>query len=75
MCLLFGCHKKSPKDLGVISTLSFGQKLIIGDLNRAIFELDEVRYSTIDNLSQDVDIDFNEIMQLNNLTVNVNLLD
>ena len=58
-----------------VDNRSFGQKLIIGDLNRAIFELDEVRYSTIDNLSQDVDIDFNEIMQLNNLTVNVTLLD
>lgn len=53
----------------------FGQDLNIAELNRQIFEVDEVRYSTIDNLGQDVTIDFNEIVQLNNLTISVTLLD
>lgn len=53
----------------------FGQDLNISELNRQIFEVDEVRFSTIDNLDQDVTIDFNEIAQLNNLTINTILLD
>ena len=58
-----------------IDNTEFGEDLIIADLNRQIFEVDEVRFSTIDNLSQDVRIDFNEITQLNNLTINVEYLD
>lgn len=53
----------------------FGEDLNISELNRQIFEVEEVRYSTIDNLDQDVTIDFNEIAQLNNLTMKVVLLD
>jgi len=53
----------------------FGQDLNIAELNRQIFEVDEVRFSTIDSLDQDVTIDFNEIIQLNNLTISVTLLD
>ena len=58
-----------------IDNTEFGEDLIVADLNRQIFEVDEVRFSTIDNLSQDVRIDFNEIIQLNNLTINVEYLD
>lgn len=54
---------------------SFGQPLIIPEINRQIFEIPEVRYSTIDNLKQDVLVDFNEIIQLNNLTIKISLLD
>ena len=53
----------------------FGEDLNIAELNRQIFEVDEVRFSTVDNLDQDITIDFNEIAQLNNLTINVILLD
>jgi hypothetical protein len=53
----------------------FGEDLNIAELNRQIFEVEEVRYSSVDNLDQDVTIDFNEIVQLNNLTINVVLLD
>jgi hypothetical protein len=58
-----------------VDNRDFGQDLIISELNRKIFEIDEVRFSTIDNLNQDVKIDFNEIIQLNNLTINIELLD
>ena len=54
---------------------NFGQALSIPDLNRQIFEVDEVRFSTIDNLEQDVSIEFNEIIQLNNLTIKVSYLE
>lgn len=57
-----------------IDKREFGEPLILSELNREIFEVDEVRYSTIDNLDQDVRVDFNEIMQLNNLTISVELL-
>jgi len=49
----------------------FGKELNLLDLNRAIFEVKEVRFSTIDNLDRNVKIDFNEIIQLNNLQLNV----
>lgn len=58
-----------------VDNRDFGESLSISELNRQIFEIDEVRFSTIDNLDQDVPIDFNEIIQLNNLTINVDLLD
>ena len=58
-----------------IDNTEFGEGLVLADLNRQIFEVDEVRFSTIDNLGQDVRIDFNEIIQLNNLTINVEYLD
>jgi len=53
----------------------FGEDLNIAELNRQIFEIDEVRISTIDDFDQDVTIDFNEIIQLNNLTISIILLD
>ena len=57
-----------------IDNTEFGEDLIVSDLNRQIFEVDEVRFSTLDNVNQDIRIDFNEIIQLNNLTINVEYL-
>lgn len=53
----------------------FGESLKISELNRAIFEIPLIRFSTIDNLDQNVSVDFNEIIQLNNLTINVNFIE
>jgi hypothetical protein len=36
-----------------------------------IFEIPEVRYATIDNVPEVVKINFNEIIQLNNYTLNI----
>ena len=58
-----------------IDNREFGEAFNVSQINRQIFEVDEVRYSTIDNVGQDVSVDFNEIIQLNNLTINVELLD
>ena len=58
-----------------VDNRDFGESLIISELNRKIFEVDEVRYSTIDSIDQNIVIDFNEIIQLNNLTINVQYLD
>ena len=57
-----------------IDNTEFGEDLIVADLNRQIFQVDEVRFSTLDNVDQDVRIDFNEIIQLNNLIINVEYL-
>jgi len=54
---------------------NFGESLSLSEVNRQIFEIEEVRISSIDNISQDILIAFNEIIQLNNLTINVELLD
>ena len=54
---------------------SFGEKLLLSELNRQIFEVPEIRFSTLDNVQQDIQVDFNEIIQINNLSINVSLLD
>jgi len=58
-----------------IDNRDFGQELNISELNREIFEVDEVRFSSITNLDQNVPVDFNEIIQLNNIVILVELLD
>jgi hypothetical protein len=58
-----------------VDNRSFGENFSVAEINRQIFEVEEVRYSTIDNVGQDVSVDFNEIIQLNNLTINIELLD
>lgn len=58
-----------------VDNREFGQALNLAELNRQIFEIDEIRFSTVDNLERDIIVDFNEIIQLNNLIVNVELLD
>jgi hypothetical protein len=54
--------------------VDFGDALILADLNRIIFGVDEVIFSSIDNLDKNIHIDFNEVIQLNNLVVNVNFV-
>lgn len=58
-----------------VDNREFGESLYVSELNRAIFEIEEVRFSTLDNVGENVLVDFNEIIQLNNLTINVELLD
>lgn len=50
--------------------IEFGERLGLSDLIREIFEVVEVRYASIDNLDKDVVVEFNQIIQLNNLTIN-----
>lgn len=51
--------------------VEFGQGLIVADLNREIFTIPEIKYSTIDNLDPIINLEFNELLQLNNLEINV----
>lgn len=54
-----------------VNSMDFGKTLALADLNREIFSVPEVRFSTVDNLTDDVQVDFNEIIQLNNFSINV----
>ena len=49
----------------------FGDVLIPQELNRELFDLNEVRYSTVDNIDKNIEASFNEVIQLNNVTINV----
>jgi len=52
----------------------FGKSLIANNLIRTLFDVSEIRFATVDNYNQIITIDFNEIIQLNNLTLNCILI-
>lgn len=52
----------------------FGKALIANNLIRTLFDINEIRFATVDNFDQYITIDFNEILQLNNLTLNCVLI-
>lgn len=54
-----------------IGNREFGQEFNPQDLARAIFQNDYVIFATVDNYPEVVKVDFNEIIQLNNLTINI----
>jgi hypothetical protein len=53
-----------------VDNFDFGKPFITSELNRDIFNLDKVRYATVDNLPEVTNVDFHEIIQLNNFTIN-----
>jgi len=66
-----GKVRQKLQDYFHVDNMDFGKTLVLADLNREIFSVPEVRFSTVDNLTDDVQVDFNEIIQLNNFTINV----
>jgi hypothetical protein len=55
-----------------VDNREFGERLLLADINRAVFDnVDEVKVSRVDNLDNDVRLEFNEIIQLNNLVINI----
>lgn len=54
-----------------VDNRSFGQALEPSEIARKVFEIPEVIFATVDNYPEVVRIDFNEIIQLNNLTINL----
>ena len=54
-----------------ISSRDFGERLRIDELNRVLFEIPEIRFSKLDNLPNDIKLNFNEVLQLNNVEINV----
>jgi len=58
-----------------LSKREFGENVRVDELNRDIFEIPEVRFSKIDNLKDDdIKLNFNEILQLNNIELNIVLV-
>ena len=57
-----------------IDNSDFGRPFVAAELNRDIFTLPDIRYSTVDNLPEKITVDFNEIIQLNNFTINIVLV-
>lgn len=49
----------------------FGKEFNPQDLMHSLFEVDEVRFATIDNVPEPIKMAFNEIIQLNNFSVNI----
>jgi len=54
-----------------VDNRSFGQSFEPADLARVVFQIPEVIFASVDNYPETVLIDFNEIIQLNNLTINL----
>lgn len=54
-----------------VDNTDFGREFNPQDLARAVFAVPEVRFATVDNFPEPVKVDFNEIIQLNNLTINI----
>ena len=63
--------RSTALDYFFVDNREFGQDFVLQDLVRSIHEIDMVRFATIDNLGDDIRIEHNEIIQLNNLTINV----
>ena len=50
----------------------FEDPFIISDFTREVFSaVDKVRFAVVDNISSDIYIEFNEIIQLNNVVINI----
>jgi len=53
-----------------VTKREFGESFVPQDLIRSMYDIREIRFATVDNVSETVTIDFNAIIQLNNLVIN-----
>ena len=58
----------------LVDNWTFGDALNLSDLNKHIFETEDVIFSSIDNLTENIRVEFNEVIQLNNVSVNISLV-
>ena len=54
-----------------VDRFGFGEPFIKGKLNKFIYQTPGVRFSSVDNVPDEIQVDFNEIIQLNNFTINI----
>ena len=54
-----------------LTNRDFGEVMHVNDLNKSIFNIPEVRFSSIDNIKSNISLNFNEILQLNNVEIDV----
>ena len=57
-----------------IDNTDFGEQFIPQDLIKSILEETQIRYAEVDNIDKTIHIGFNEIIQLNNLTINASYI-
>ena len=57
-----------------VDNTDFKEPFIPQDLMRDVLEIQEIRYAEVDNIESTIKVEFNEIIQLNNLTINVSYI-
>lgn len=57
-----------------VDNTDFGEPFVPQDLIRQILEFPEVRYATVDNVESTLKVNFNEVIQINNLTINTKFI-
>jgi len=58
-------------DFFFVDNMEFGQEFLKVELERKIFQLSEIRFATIDNIDDIIPVDHNEIIQLNNFSLDI----
>jgi len=51
-----------------VDNMDFGKEFSKVELERKLFQIPQIRFAEIDNLPRTVKVDFNEIIQLNNIS-------
>ena len=54
-----------------VDNMSFGKTVHLSSITRALIDINKVLYIKLDNLDSDIAVDFNEIVQINNIVINV----
>jgi hypothetical protein len=54
-----------------VDNFDFGETLVLSDIVRVLFNIPEIKFATVDNLTSDIYMEMNEIVQLNNFTIQV----
>lgn len=57
-----------------VDNLAFGQKISMANLNNFMLTVPEIRFFKVDNLPEDIYVNFNEIVQLNNFEFSTELV-
>ena len=57
-----------------VDNLAFGQKVSMADVNNFMLTVPEIRFFKVDNLPDDIFVNFNEIVQLNNFEFSTELV-
>ena len=57
-----------------VDNLAFGQKISTADIQNAMLTVPEIRFFNVNNLPEDIYVNFNEIVQLNNFEFSVELV-
>ena len=54
-----------------VDNMDFGKDFLKVELERKVFQLSQIRFATIDNIPDVVAVDHNEIIQLNNFSLDI----